>query len=163
MEVSGGADCPKDELDGRVINLGLSMDCGTNWVRQPAAGGDGESRTRVRKSIPVTFYERSLSIIIPYGTADRQAFLSVALLCVTDYKAVIRSHLLLNDTPYQAAVLLGERKPLIKQQEVLFRFCRLFLINRPFYSGQTPLLAYRSSKSPSKSFHPRIFEVIGKR
>lgn len=40
----GGADCPKDELDGRVINLSLSMDCGTNWVRQPATGGDGESR-----------------------------------------------------------------------------------------------------------------------
>ena len=120
-------------------------------------GGDGGSRTRVRKSIPETFYERSLSIGIPYVTADKQAFISVALLCVTDYKAVIRSHLLLNDTPYRAAVLSGECSPLIKQQEVLFRFCRLFLINRPFYSGQTPLLAYRSSKSPSKSFHPQIF------
>ena len=120
-------------------------------------GGDGESRTRVRKPIPETFYERSLSIIIPYVTADKQAFISVALLCVTDYKAVIRSHLLLNDTPYRAAVLSGECSPLIKQQEVLFRFCRLFLINRPFYGGQTPPLAYRSSKSPSKSFHPQIY------
>ena len=120
-------------------------------------GGDGGSRTRVRKLIPETFYERSLSIGIPYGTADKQAFLSVVLLCVTDYKTIIRSHLLLNDTPYRAAVLSGECSPLIKQQEVLFRFCRLFLINRPFYSGQTPLLAYRSSKSPSKSFHPHIY------
>lgn len=42
-------------------------------------GGDGESRTRVRKSIPETFYECSLSIVISYGTADKQAFLSVAL------------------------------------------------------------------------------------
>ena len=90
-------------------------------------GGDGGSRTRVRKSIPETFYECSLSIIIPYETADKQAFFSVALWCVTDYRAVIRSHLLLNDTPYRAAVLPGECSPLIKQQEVLFRFCRLFL------------------------------------
>ena len=43
------------------------------------SGGDGESRTRVRKLIPETFYECSLSIVIPYGTADKQAFLSVAL------------------------------------------------------------------------------------
>ncbi len=90
-------------------------------------------------------------------TADKQAFSSVALLCVMDYKAVIHSHLLLNDTPYRAAVLSGECSPLIKQQEVLFRFCRLFLINSPFYGGQTPPLAYRSSKSSSKSFHPRIY------
>ncbi len=78
-------------------------------------GGDGGNRNHVRKSIPETFYERSLSTKIPYVTADKQAFISVALLCVTDYKAVIRSHLLLNDTPYQAAVLLGECSPLIKQ------------------------------------------------
>ena len=120
-------------------------------------GGDGGNRNHVRKSIPETFYECSLSTEIPYVTADKQAFISVALLCVTDYKAVIRSHLLLNDTPYRAAVLSGECSPLIKQQEVLFRFCRLFLINRPFYGGQTPPLAYRSSKSPSKSFHPQIY------
>ena len=123
-------------------------------------GGDGGNRNHVRKSIPETFYECSLSIVIPYGTADKQAFLSVVLLCVTDYKTIIRSHLLLNDTPYRVAVLSGECSPLIKQQEVLFRFCRLFLINRPFYSGQTPLLAYRSSKSPSKSFHPHIFASL---
>ena len=42
-------------------------------------GGDGESRTRVRKSIPETFYERSSSTVIPYVTADKQAFISVAL------------------------------------------------------------------------------------
>ena len=42
-------------------------------------GGDGESRTRVRKSIPETFYECSLSIVIPYKTADKQASFSVAL------------------------------------------------------------------------------------
>ena len=42
-------------------------------------GGDGGNRNRVRKSIPETFYECSLSIVIPYGTADKQAFLSVAL------------------------------------------------------------------------------------
>ena len=44
-----------------------------------AFGGDGGNRNRVRKSIPETFYECSLSIVIPYGTADKQAFLSVAL------------------------------------------------------------------------------------
>ena len=42
-------------------------------------GGDGGNRNHVRKSIPETFYECSLSIVIPYGTADKQAFLSVAL------------------------------------------------------------------------------------
>ena len=42
-------------------------------------GGDGESRTRVRKSIPETFYECSLSTRISYVTADKQAFISVAL------------------------------------------------------------------------------------
>ena len=42
-------------------------------------GGDGGNRNRVRKSIPETFYERSLSTIIPYATADKQAFVSVAL------------------------------------------------------------------------------------
>ena len=43
------------------------------------SGGDGGNRNHVRKSIPETFYECSLSIVIPYGTADKQAFLSVAL------------------------------------------------------------------------------------
>lgn len=42
-------------------------------------GGDGGNRNHVRKSIPETFYECSLSIIIPYATADKQAFVSVAL------------------------------------------------------------------------------------
>ncbi len=42
-------------------------------------GGDGGNRNRVRKSIPETFYECSLSTIIPYVTADKQAFISVAL------------------------------------------------------------------------------------
>lgn len=56
----------------------------------------------------------------------------VALLCVTDYRTIVRAHLPLNDIPCRAAVLSGERLPLIKQQEVLFDLCRLFLINRLF-------------------------------
>ena len=44
----------------------------------------------------------------------------------------------------------------IKQQLKLFYYCQLFL-SCDFYSGATPLLAYLGSKSPSKSFHPRIF------
>ena len=43
----------------------------------------------------------------------------------------------------------------IKQQLKLFYYCQLFL-SCDFYSGATPLLAYLGSKSPSKSFHPRI-------
>ena len=44
----------------------------------------------------------------------------------------------------------------IKQQLKLFYYCQLFL-SCDFYSGATPLLAYLGSKSPSKSFHPRVY------
>ena len=36
-----------------------------SWERQLAAGGDGGSRTRVRKRVPAAFYERSRALKIP--------------------------------------------------------------------------------------------------
>ena len=36
-----------------------------SWKRQLAAGGDGGSRTRVRKRVPAAFYERSRALKIP--------------------------------------------------------------------------------------------------
>ncbi len=74
----GGADCPKDELDGRVINLGLSMDCGTNWVRQPAAGGDGRDRTddllNAIQALSQLSYAPKYIIILSYLTGFFNAF-----------------------------------------------------------------------------------------
>ena len=37
----------------------------TNYIGSSFIGGDGGNRNRVRKSIPATFYERSLSFEIP--------------------------------------------------------------------------------------------------
>ena len=46
----------------------------TNFGFLPS-GGDGGSRTHVRKSIPETFYERSLSFEIPSENAGKQALI----------------------------------------------------------------------------------------
>ena len=69
-----------DAKDGRVVSITQTKikspeKIGTFYFN----GGDGGNRNHVRKSIPETFYECSLSIVIPYKTADKQAFLSVAL------------------------------------------------------------------------------------
>ena len=50
----------------------------------------------------------------------------VALLFMMYYKAFIHSHLLLNDIPFRAAVLSGECSLQLRQQEVVFYYCRLF-------------------------------------
>ena len=65
--------------DGRVVSITKTKINAPKNGSIYFNGGDGGNRNRVRKSIPETFYECSLSIVIPYGTADKQAFLSVAL------------------------------------------------------------------------------------
>lgn len=68
-----------DAKDGRVVFDYLDKNKNPEKSEFLFYGGDGGNRNHVRKSIPETFYECSLSIVIPYGTADKQAFLSVAL------------------------------------------------------------------------------------
>ncbi len=47
--------------------------CGTTNLYVGLAGGDDGNRTRVRKSIRTTFYERSLPLTFPRSAADRRA------------------------------------------------------------------------------------------
>ena len=68
-----------DAKDGRVVSITKTKINAPKNGSIYFNGGDGGNRNHVRKSIPETFYECSLSIVIPYGTADKQAFLSVAL------------------------------------------------------------------------------------
>ena len=54
--------------------------------------------SQLSTSVVITFYSLG-------RTPDNGLSASVALLCVTDYRAVIRSHLLLLDAPLRTAVL----------------------------------------------------------
>jgi len=96
----------------------------------------------------------SCYLSFPPPHAHRRAYGLGSPKVMTEIRASLRSRSPLIDAFIRAAVLPVKTAALIKQLVKLY-CCRL-IKNYGFYSGSAPLLAYRGSKPPSKSFHPRI-------
>ena len=72
MRIFGGAYRTAPELTSRSTNFRFARTW-ADWVWQPATGGDGGNRTRVRKSIRTGVSERRRLFKFPYKSAKRQA------------------------------------------------------------------------------------------
>lgn len=116
-------------------------------------GGDDGNRTRVRKPIRTTFYERSLSLTFPHPAGDKHParFSSLQYTFGTQAlpKCVHRW-----STPRPKPRYSSEGRAAIKQLLIQNYCCRLILKRRRLKRWRKPLLAYYVSRSPSKPLHP---------
>lgn len=118
-------------------------------------GGDDGNRTRVRKSIRTTFYERSLLLTFPRIIGNKHPIKLGSLQYTLGTQALPECvHRL--STPKPKPRYSSAGRAAIKQLLIQNYCCRLILKRRLFKRRRDPLLAYYVSKPPSKPLHPRL-------